>query len=981
MPSGRKTRPTRTAVAPRGRTTGRSRLPQRTASGTGSRSKGGRRPLVAPATEKGANGTAPVPSNIPFGNLLPALTTILADGGYLSHCTALYLLGLSPTPPDRITIVCGTRRRHREIEGWPVQFVYHKAERLGPMQTLTADKLEFPVSTLEKTLIDLVLDLEYAPGLPELATLFAVLPYRCETLFALAEDTSDTVFKRILCLATLAGRAPLPNDLAQRLTRTPVLLDAREKTTDLTWESRLHLKVPATLANWIPPAPPSGCDSETREWMALRAYPPFAQLLLVTHRLPLRPTLTEAEWESLLDGFFTTHLDRDFSDEQLADLFTEHLPGPRPAEGSVRRYPEAFHRWLDRHTARWQALVPRILPWIKHHLNSPRPDRLAHAIELAMVAGLEKEALEAANRCALELFDAGHHRMLRETIETLAARGHNMPHYTSIILHRIHAAAGKPELARTVLEQAIARHERETVAPLASGDLHHAMGMLLASMRRTDEALAEYYVAQACFEEARDRPRQGMVAAAMGNLYFALGQTTDAKHHYLRSLALFHGSAANTRARASLLHNLGLIDSYIGRLRQSDRFLSRACTLFHNDKRRFQESNALVQLGMIRLLQGHYTKAMTCFQQGFRARQGMGTDLDNAEAIAFIAYTYELLGSHANALTWWRRIRDNDLHETKPRTGLQVLLLKAMTDLILGQPKHACERLQTSIERMRALRASNRELGLALTYLGLAQVASGNARVGIETLHEAERLTETVPRDLNLWRLRCILAAVDRRPEVLEKYRTGLREYMACHAFDPFWPFYAAPLTATGHGDELRFVLDQLNRTPPPTLALMRSSVPGFGKMVRTLRQKSSRAAEFYNHLRPGSIEVIHRDDYPTWAAQASSSGKFVFDGPSGVIRIGASCASIRPNSLPHQVLVQLLQSCPDAIDLEALFRTVWGTSFDPECDESAIKSTLQRLRRRLRAIHREVRIRQGTTAKGRRMLRLVIPVPWEAVV
>ena len=142
-----------------------------------------------------------------LANLFRKLKTILnLEGEYFSHSTALYLLGQLPSLPEHLTAVSHRRRRNRESLERPFTFIFHPKGKCRPTQTVPWQGMILPVSTLEKTLIDLVGDFDYSPPLLGLADLFATLPFQCGTLVNLARQSSDSALKRVSFLLAWTGR-------------------------------------------------------------------------------------------------------------------------------------------------------------------------------------------------------------------------------------------------------------------------------------------------------------------------------------------------------------------------------------------------------------------------------------------------------------------------------------------------------------------------------------------------------------------------------------------------------------------------------------------------------------------------------------------------------------------------------------------------------------------------------------------------------
>ncbi|NLI79975.1 MAG: hypothetical protein GX442_26455, partial [Candidatus Riflebacteria bacterium] len=248
------------------------------------------------------------------------------EGEYLSHRTALFLLGQIPDLPAELTAVSPRRRRNRTVGPRPLVFVFHPGEKPRHIQVTAFGKISLPVSTLEKTLLDLLADMHHAPPLDELAALFVRLPYHPATLVAMARQASDTVLKRTCFLAAWAGRIHVREIPFAAFRRTPVKLDPREPATGLAWDNRFFLKVPSRAFRLPLPPGPANLDPDIAAWVELRRSPAFQEWMAGEGRLPILGDHDGKE----LDGFFGD-LFRDIPAARFDDLFHDHF-GRQPLQ-------------------------------------------------------------------------------------------------------------------------------------------------------------------------------------------------------------------------------------------------------------------------------------------------------------------------------------------------------------------------------------------------------------------------------------------------------------------------------------------------------------------------------------------------------------------------------------------------------------------------------------------------------------------------
>jgi hypothetical protein len=75
--------------------------------------------------------------------------------------------------------------------------------------------------------------------------------------------------------------------------------------------------------------------------------------------------------------------------------------------------------------------------------------------------------------------------------------------------------------------------------------------------------------------------------------------------------------------------------------------------------------------------------------------------------------------------------------------------------------------------------------------------------------------------------------------------------------------------------------------------------------------------------------------------------------------------------------LQQLFLAHPHPIEIESLYKSVWGMEFDPEYDFGAVKSSLQRLKMNLKKVATTATLQRKRNQKGIKAVRLSVSVPW----
>ena len=137
-----------------------------------------------------------------------------------------------------------------------------------------------------------------------------------------------------------------------------------------------------------------------------------------------------------------------------------------------------------------------------------------------------------------------------------------------------------------------------------------------------------------------------------------------------------------------------------------------------------------------------------------------------------------------------------------------------------------------------------------------------------------------------------------------------------------------------------------------------------------------SRAGEFYTLMKPGETRTLHKDEYIE-TCNFIPKEELCFDAPSGKLSFNNNTAFFKPGSIPHSVLLQLFIAQPHFIDIPSLYKSAWGTNFDPDYDIGAFKTTLQRIKLQLKSICPTARIARKKYSDGSTGLKLMIAVPW----
>jgi tetratricopeptide (TPR) repeat protein len=948
-----------------------------------------------PGNEYSEKVTAHPPST-DGSELIVSLRSLMElEGEYVSHQTALFLLGMLPAPPEPLTSVSPRRRRNRLLGDRSLVFVFHQPDRLKPVQMVSAAETTIPVSTLEKTLLDLLTDMTYAPPLPELATFFAVYPYKPEVLLQLARNEGDTALKRACLFMAWAGRLGGDEIPWTTLKRTPIKLDPRHDG-PLLWDGRFFTKVPEELLKIPHPGPQPELPPAHRHWIELRCWPPFEEVFL---RRPIISLLNDPDlpWQADVAAFFETT----FAGLSWADLATflrthrvrpagsahpaasragappGHPPSMHPSPAPVPPFPELFHRWVEANPHVLRSRRDEIDRWCTTHLDAQNLGDVEGALFFAHLLHLDRLVRDGLARRGAELFNAGRFTLIELLCERHLESGDLLPHTIYVTAARAKARQDKFSAGLSLLDQARKAYEEIPDSYQALGELSYTAANILRMMNRIQQSLAELFVAREYFSVGKDHLRQATVDCSLGNVYFAQGRPHAARSHYLAALAVMRQAGLKGQ-QASLLGNLGLVEYDSGRFQKAALDLQRAAALQRMLQNRWCESVALLSLGKVFLKMGHFSKALKVLRDCHRQRSELKHESGMYETAGLLAWLCELLGNSGAANAYWDLIDRMPEASLEPRAVFVVRAVRAMTDLYHLRLDSALTRYQTMLVQAQARDATGVELGDCLHGIGVCEFLLDRPTAGAHLRKAADTLAPN-PLHSQLVQIRYVggLAFPRIFPDVLVDEE--LQRFMDSQAFEPFWGHFVGLLQAAGTPVADEFLAYHVRKTPPSMLALLRSRFPLLGLAIRRIEQNRRRAAEFFTRLSHDGTTTIHADDVEAWRRELPSR-EFRFDGPDGKISCGANRARIRPKSIPHGIISQLLLAFPHPVDIEALYRAVWGTDFDPECDEGAFKSSLQRLQKLLRSITPAIRILRTRTASFHGGVQLSFSCPWSAV-
>lgn len=906
-----------------------------------------------------------------FAEIIEQLDGLTAgDSEYFSHQTALFLLGLQSLPPATLTIVADRRRRNRNLGKFELVFVYHGTGENPFTQNIVFMGKILRVSTIEKTLIDLTKDCAYAPPLLEVANLFCQVSYNQKLLLSIARQTSDSVLKRVSLYLAWSGRAMYTELPLKLFKRTPVKLDPREEN-DLIWNGLFNCRLPAALLLHSPTLPPADVDRETRLWMELRSLPEFCEKQSAAGMIFIRES-PEPRIRAIIENYFI-EIFRGLNSEKLEWLLANVMNGSENQE-----FPSMVPRMLVSFiTSRSDVLNLRydeIKEWVEENLDSSDLGRAEAAIFLGSLIGLDDVVISRFNAISQQLFYAGRFSIINFFASHYLRRGVRLSHTAYIDVSKTFSAQERFEEAVSLLEEAKQLYENDSGSAL--GHLFYATALVLKRLNRDDEALAELFLARETFILENEHEWLARTENALGNVYFSRGHPKNARSHYHSGLHLARQYKMRTLL-PSFLANLGLVEFDTGHFVNARLQLTRAYNLYKSQNNLWNASVTGMGLGKLYLKLGYFFKAMKIFREVLVMREEKRNLSGIFEIYSLLAWISELLGKTAAAKTWLANAEElKKTGRLEPRACHVGDSLLAMADIFNCRFKEGEHKYRKLLDSAIGRNATGIQVGDLQYGLAAALIFQGRESEGFEHLIAARQNIGVEQNRIQLTLANILTTLYFPEFPLKEDLESQLKKFLETGCYDSFWAHTACRLHASGKAAALDYLKFHIGRTPPSMMKLLCEKFKGLDAIVARLHPGRNRADEFFTMMSRNNTRTLHYDEYLTWQKNLLP-GHLIFDAPAGLVSFSGNQTQIKTGSIPHSVLLQLFMAQPHPISIESLYRSAWGTEFDPEFDYGAFKSTLQRLKKMLQSLCPSARINTGKIPDTGRGVKLSLAVPW----
>ncbi len=884
------------------------------------------------------------------------------ESEYFSHQTALFILGLVDSPPEEITIVSPKRRRNRDIGEFHLTFVYHGNSYLKSTQKSLFQNIKFNVSSLEKTIIDLLKDLAYAPSIFDLTNLVSILPFDDNLLLMLAKQTSDTVLKRVSLLLTLCGRKFFPDLPLNLFKRTPIKLDPRE-VKNLFWSRHFFCKYPASLLTYEGKKPETVTDESRLAWIELLHFAPFRQAQFEKEFLfiPENPeSASIAFLKEFLESFF-----KKMTTEELFDFFKK---------SDSKKFPQILKNLILNNPETLNIRHKDCVDWVLKNKDTSNPSTTETLIKLGSQIGMDEIVVKKFNEKGPDLFNNTRFEIINFFADKYLDSSFSLSHQAYLAISRTFTMQEKYDKALEILDCAKEKYEALKGYENELGHLCFATGIIMTRLNRTNEAMSEMFLAKELFDSSKDFENIARAENSLGNLYFTRGKPESARTHYISGLITAKVNK-HKKMQAAILSNLGMVEYDLGNFPKALSSLFKASQLFKMLENEWSLSVVSFAIGKIFLKLGRFSKALKLFKECYLLRLKKKNESGIYEAACLQAWIYELLGKTATAKTWWNQAEKITNTVLEPRARFVGDVLKALSLLYNSDFSAALTKYSTVLKESELRNSSSVQIGDCQHGIGLAKIFLGQSDA-VEYLVMARNNIKTDSSRFQVTQIEIHLSLFFPLKVKELNLNSLLKKHNLAKVYDPFWSFIAEKLMQTKLDSAREYLEFHISRSPQTTIDFLTDSIKGLSQIIKKIQIEKSRAEEFVTIVSELESKTVHYEDYVLWQKNVHKD-RLIFDGPAGKIRFQEKESSLKMGSIPHSILSQLFLSYPHPAEISSMYKGAWGMEFDPECDMGAFKSSLQRLKKILRQVSPSLMIKRKNTERGKAGLILALPKNW----
>lgn len=900
--------------------------------------------------------------------MFEALAQILKPGEYISHASALFMQGLTVRPAEVITIVSSHRRRNRVCEGWPLRFVFHSGTRNISTCRICCLNKTIAVATPETALIDLLTDLNEAPDLDGLINLAARLPFSINRCLKLAENISNTVFKRVVFLLAFCGRLSNSRIPYSQLKKSPAVLDPRIDKNELrTWDRRFWCFFPTRLLSQKVATARTRNQPALSDWLIIRNSPAFLAAQKASGHLIVRGDPGISALKSVWEKTPVMH-----SEQDLVQWASRNGLFPIPGFEDAARRRRAGRLIFLFSNAQAIAGIKKLLATPDFIAGLPLAT-LDLAIHLALLLEEEHLLMKILAIAGEKLVDSVVFRGLKIGADVLLQKKGKLPTLQGCLLARTTVIGGDPVKAAAILKK---------TTPAVPGSPEWpwqclSRGMVLLRSNRWKSAQRLLITAKRIWSAENEVYGLARAENALGNLCLGLARIAAARKHYLAALRGNRRLACPAPVfLAGVMFNLSITYLHLGQREKAAALLRHSLAGSGKTDNFVVTSRCLYLLAQTSLFNGILQHSQTYLYRCLVLRNTLKDRRGAIEAMGMLSWNYTLTGQHKTARYWEKSVPARSVLE------------KALHNMVRGRNlllecsfAAAGRHLKNAREYARSANAGIIMQARLEILLAIIERQTGGKVVAAE-MKIAERVIASDPHlDEISWfaMVRAVYSAVD---SACEEMRLALKKALATERFDPFWFLLARDLVATRLPEADNYIRQQDQLSPVALKRIARAflarknpdetviSLPDIGTDPGIL---------LFQH---GTSKTRKFD------LQGYQTAKDALPRPEGILEIdfvaGEICFApfqvrFRPSSLPASVLALLLQVAPVPMAIEHLYQSVWNADYDEEFDLATMKTTFSRIRQILGSVCPSARLNLTRTATTQPLVQLHLPVKWRA--
>ncbi|MBU1108579.1 MAG: hypothetical protein KKB51_18025 [Candidatus Riflebacteria bacterium] len=886
------------------------------------------------------------------------LSEILRPGEYLSNLGALYLTGLVSKLPGCFTIVGNRRRRNRNFGGIEVVFVYQPQQITQDVKEVTIGGSKLVVASPSMALVDMMTDIAHAPELTTIAELAASIPLSASRALKIAQNLSDTVFKRTAYFLAWSGRITHIQVPFLRFRKSPVKLDPRI-TEPWVWDNRFHLLIPESFLRKATTKTPRRISVTASNWLLMKNSPAFLDAQANIGHIILR---RDPEFSILLKKLkFPANLSQQGELGQWGRNFGLF---PAPDLSSPKR------------RNRLRLLLLRIMPACllrklpqlgknNAFLNNLDKHEIDFLLHLALVFENWQLILNVLKSRGEDILLDSRLKALRNITRDFPE---NMlwkdPFVGSLIVRACHTH-GNFERAEELLKVS----DDYNFNKRGKAWIALAKGVSLIHKQNYKDARQHLKFAQKFWTIKAESYPLALVEIAIGTICLRLFLAKRAWRCFkLAWQALRSVSRKPPGFSGVILSHLGFARARMGHLELAEKLFSRAQKIHRCNGNLMAAGQTIYVQARLLIIQGLLSRARRKLRTYYLIMNYLGTRKEMTEVAALQAYAYGIEMNHLGSDAWIKKIPEQTRRDQAFR-----LLVTGRDYLLRGKILDARWRLGRALARGQLA-----DIGILFKARTscLHALASSLLEAGQRIpLPDVESVLAKIPNEPESMWFQLIRSLYGVCSDPVHESVLALQAIRTHSFFDPLWFLIAENLIVSAIPGAEAYVIFQ-DRQSPMKLRLHARTFLNSRQHWQTLQILSS--VDGQTQTIGKKCIAAARNNGRTKPIESADSHCLAIDFVSGKISYNGSIIYFRPHTIPAKMLALLLQMHPESIPSAHAFEIIWGLPMGEEEDTALLKTTVGRVKSLLKSVCPLANILLSEN-KNHHQLQLQMPGDWQA--